>query len=103
MRSSKDRTGADRERQCSREEKTRHQKKLLQKRLGMRRLRQRAKDHKRDPLRYYPTPLLDSVAHHLAADLEIKPADDKPITNQQWRTLIGGVLAAVALKMVRKK
>jgi hypothetical protein len=80
--------------------------KLLHKRLlgceRSRRARALAKMTPRhDPVSYYPVPLPRSAVDRLAAKLRIEDGDDKPITDQEWRKLIG-LIAAEAIKLAIK-
>lgn len=68
----------------------------------MRRMRKRRKDKPLDPVRIYPLPLRDSEAHALAADLMVKP-DDRSVSDQEWRDLIGEVAATAVRRTIRKK
>lgn len=67
--------------------------------------RQRVKDAKkkpRDQVWYYPTPLPDSEANKLAAELKIRRADDKPVSNREWCRLIGLVIAQIVKSTINK-
>lgn len=68
----------------------------------MRRLRERAKKHRYDPLSYFPLPLPESVIDKIVAELRIRQADDVPVDDRTWRSLIGLVIANVVKSAVGK-
>lgn len=55
-----------------------------------------------DPVRYYPVPLRDSTLDALAAELKLEHGDDKPINDQEWRKLIGQIIARVVKSAIKK-
>ncbi|MGY3489632.1 hypothetical protein ACVW1C_007515 [Bradyrhizobium sp. USDA 4011] len=66
-------------------------------------MRERAKQHRRDPLSYFQVPLPESVIHKLASDLTLENADDVPVNDRTWRTLIGLVIASLVKSAIAKK
>jgi hypothetical protein len=70
--------------------------------IGMRKLRERrrTKEDKRDPVAFFQVPLPQSVVDQLAAELKIK--NNIPISDRDWRALIGDVVASVVKSAVTK-
>ena len=75
----------------------------LQARDRMRQLRERAKEHRRDPLSYFQVPLPESVVHQLVAELKVEEPDDVPVDDQTWRRMIGLAIATIVELAIRRK
>jgi hypothetical protein len=72
-------------------------------RMGEMRARRRTKEFKRDPVEFRQVPLPRSVINQLAADLKIRRAADKPVTDKQWDKLIDDVIAHIVVEKVTRK
>jgi hypothetical protein len=91
--------------------RVRNERKAKLTRKRMRELRARVKDvnitgrrGRCDQVRFYQVPLLDSTVDRLAVDLKVERADDRPITELEWRKLVGLVVAqAIKLTIDRKR
>jgi hypothetical protein len=77
-------------------------RKRLQGRDRMRQLRERAKKHRRDPLRYFHVPLPESVIHQIVAELRVSAVSDVPVDDRTWHRLVGLVIARVVRLAVSK-
>ena len=98
--------GAPRLRQmlpASQRHNSRMDRRRLKARDRMRQLRERAKQHRRDPVSYFLVPLPESVIHQLVADLGVKAGANAPIDDATWRRLVGLLVAKVVKLAVSKK
>lgn len=71
--------------------------------MGELRARRRTKADKRDPIEFRHVPLPRSVITQIAADLKIKHAYDKPITQKQWDKVLDEVIASIVVEAVIRK
>jgi hypothetical protein len=84
-------------------EKSRAARKRLNDRERMRKLRERARLHQRDPISYFLVPLPQSVVDQLVAELKIKWSDDAPISDREWRKMVGLVIAEAVKRVTSRK
>jgi hypothetical protein len=72
-------------------------------RLRSRRGRLRARKNKRDPESFYSVPLPLSVINELCAELRIDQSDGGTFNDQEWRSMLGLVIADVIKSAVGDK
>ncbi len=81
----------------------RDERRRLLGRSRMRRLRERAKKHRHDPVSYFPVLISESVIDRIVAELRVRQADDVPVDDRTWRSLVGQLIAAVVTSALGKK